>query len=117
MIICPLLQIFDLFDVKRKGVIDFGDFVRSLNVFHPNASLEEKTDCKLTINDFIRSLSISSVNPSSDFLFTLLCIISQSRLGFTTWTARATLSAKRYTFIIVFSFKSVPTTDLMNECS
>ena len=46
MIISPLLQIFDLFDVKRKGVIDFGDFVRSLNVFHPNASLEEKTDCK-----------------------------------------------------------------------
>jgi len=41
-------QIFDMFDVKRKGVIDFGDFVRSLNVFHPNASLEDKIDCKLT---------------------------------------------------------------------
>ena len=42
------LQIFDMFDVKRKGVIDFGDFVRSLNVFHPNASLEDKIDCKFT---------------------------------------------------------------------
>ena len=41
------MQIFDLFDVKRKGVIDFTDFVRSLNVFHPNASLEDKIDCKL----------------------------------------------------------------------
>lgn len=44
-----LLQIFELFDVKRKGVIDFGDFVRSLNVFHPNASQEDKINCKAQI--------------------------------------------------------------------
>ncbi|XP_022559879.1 calcineurin B-like protein 9 isoform X2 [Brassica napus] len=44
-------KIFDLFDVKRKGVIDFGDFVRSLNVFHPNASLEEKTDFTFRLYD------------------------------------------------------------------
>nr|GMD78357.1 calcineurin B-like protein 1 [Ipomoea batatas] len=41
------MQIFDLFDVKRKGVIDFGDFVRGLNVFHPNAPLEDKINCEL----------------------------------------------------------------------
>lgn len=50
------LQIFDMFDVKRKGVIDFGDFVRSLNVFHPNASLEDKIDCKLSKDSFISSV-------------------------------------------------------------
>lgn len=41
------MQVFDLFDIKKKGVIDFGDFVRSLSVFHPRASRQDKIDCKL----------------------------------------------------------------------
>jgi len=45
-------QIFDAFDLKNKGAIGFGDFVRSLNVFHPKAPEAEKISCKkLTLYD------------------------------------------------------------------
>jgi Ca2+-binding EF-hand superfamily protein len=38
-------HVFELFDVKQNGVIEFGSFVRFLNVSHPNVDLEDKIQC------------------------------------------------------------------------
>ncbi|EES06704.1 hypothetical protein BDA96_04G139300 [Sorghum bicolor] len=35
-------RIFDLFDLKRNGVIDFEEFVQSLSIFHPDTPMAEK---------------------------------------------------------------------------
>ena len=41
-----VVQLFAQFDLKRNNIIDFGEFVRSLSVFHPKAPLEEKAECE-----------------------------------------------------------------------
>jgi len=38
-------QVSEVFDLKKNAVIEFEEFVRSLNVFNPSAPEEEKISC------------------------------------------------------------------------
>ena len=84
------MQIFDLFDVKQRGVIDFGDFVRALNVFHPSISQEDKIDCKLLAFSGFREISVYCHQ-----ILLKYYMILQSHSSFMIWMARVILSGKR----------------------
>ncbi|KAL1326414.1 hypothetical protein HN51_036508 [Arachis hypogaea] len=44
-------RVFDMFDIKRNGVIEFTEFVRSLSIFHPNTSPEKKIEFAFRLFD------------------------------------------------------------------
>uniref|UniRef100_A0A0E0JKS1 Calcineurin B-like protein n=1 Tax=Oryza punctata TaxID=4537 RepID=A0A0E0JKS1_ORYPU len=75
-------RVFDLFDQKGNGVIEFGEFVRSLSVFHPDAPEEQKAGFAFKLYD-LRQTGFIERHEASVLKEMVLALLDESDLDIT----------------------------------
>ncbi|CAN1138726.1 Calcineurin B-like protein 7 [Linum perenne] len=75
-------RVFTLFDIKHNGVIEFDEFVRSLSIFHPRASIADKISCMVAISVAFRFYDLRDTGyiERDELKEMVLAILSESHL-------------------------------------